>query len=267
MDGVHDHALPPREIVAAGTMRRQGLPLPPPNHSPEPARQAAARQEVQTRASHPRHPDPPRRRRDGPRRRAYDHELAPVPRPRLPRRRGEPRASGEVVRHRERHLEDGSAGSWLVLAGRVGRSDLPDHGRRSRPDRAAEEGTLLRGRPPRAAEVGARVEGPLPGPEDRQAALGPDRPPRLAADRPPPEEQLRLRDAYHRWRAGVRAVRQPRPLLLRHGRPPALAEAAGAAPDEVGMGDRRLAGAAQGPRLHRAGRRRSSGRTERGRSS
>ena len=230
---------PPRSIAGSRGRRRRGrYNLPHVSTTPDAASPAGPSRRQNppggaARGGAARDHDPRRRER----------ELARVPRRRRAgdgRRRSAP--APHLEHHRERGVEDPRRRPRLVIAGRLGRPHLLDHGGQRRRDAGAADGALL---PLRLAPGDARQ--PVPRrPAGRPDGAGAGRAPlarprarlrqrrdrldhggqrRLAAVRPAPQEHLRVVHPGDRRRTGLLLLRQRRRLRPRHGRQPRLGTA------------------------------------------
>ena len=177
------------------------------------------------------------------------------------RRRGRrSRVARYVERDPERRLEDRRARARVELADRVGRSHLRD-GRRQH---QGHEEPLK----PVPNYTSRSLGGPMTG-RDIDSSADPHRwvvydidfktgrmrwearSDGRARRAHTSEEQLRVGNACHRWRARLRVLRQRGPVRLRHEREAALVEADGAVQGAYGLGLGGVAGRPQRPRLHR----------------
>ena len=166
----------------------------------------------------------------------------------------------------ERRLENRRRRARVELAGCVGRSRLR-HGRRQhrRRRRVAQTRAVVYRAVIRRPDVGPRHRhllgsAPVGGVrrrfQDWEDPLGAERPHRRAHRAQAPEEQLRVGNAAHRRRTGLRVLRKRRPVCFRHERRAGMVEADGSIQSAQRLVVCRVAGAARRSRLHRQRQRR-----------
>ena len=142
--------------------------------------------------------------------------LAPVPRCRFAwNLRGRPSPARDLEPDGKRTLENTYSGHGLGFACRVGRPHFPDERRQRRGSGSSQEGPVLRREPAEHLAKPAQLDRVRHRFRHRRGCLGDcassRRPPGAAAS----EEFLRIRDAGHGRRAGVRAFRIPCDLVPR----------------------------------------------------
>ena len=199
--------------------------------------------------------------------------MAAVPRP-----AGKPGVDGPPARHLvevpERRVDGLDPRPRLVVAHRQRREGLRHRGDDGRPvEEAADRDAVLERVRRRAPEAGAvregdrrqghraRLRAARPGDpallpllrrsEEREGELEAGVPLGPPARRPPPQEQLHLRDAGHRREAGLRLRDEPRPLGVRHEGQAGVEDAARELPDVRRFRHRRVARARRRPAGHR----------------
>ena len=122
-----------------------------------------------------------------------------------------------MERYRERSLEDASTRDGLGIARGLGRSRLPDQRGQRRRGRSGQEGAVFRRQPAGNLFRPAPLVRDRSGFQHRQDRVGNRAATRRPSDSEASKELLRVRDARHGRRAGLRPLRLPGDLVPRHG--------------------------------------------------
>ena len=152
--------------------------------------------------------------------------------------------------HAERHVEDDDSRQRLVVADRMGRSDLRHVGHSGRRHRNAEARPLSPGRAP-GADDRSSLHGLRDRLRDRKDRLGARSASRLSSRRPASQEHVRVGNTGHRRHARLRGIRQRRHLRLRFQRQADLDIRDRSVADTQRLGHGRITGASRRPSLFR----------------